>query len=121
MSDKRRNEEVDRLARLRDQQLRARDPLTKQKRLDHSIAVKQRRARKRFSFSTFWSEVPHKWRGLLYGGLLGTALFIFLPRLMTGLWGTLAGLFALFFVTSLGFLIGRAADSRDELRELMKR
>ena len=121
MRDNRRNEEADRLARLRDQQLRARDPLTKQRRLDQSIAIKQRRARKRFSFATFWSEVPHKWRGLMYGGLIGAALFVFLPRLVVGIWGTLGGLFALFFVTSLGFLIGRAADSRDELKELMKR
>jgi len=71
-----RNDEVERFKRLRDQQLRARDPQKKQQQLQHNISKRYKQSREPFSFTKIWQEVEHKWRGILIGGFLGFILLI---------------------------------------------
>ncbi len=111
--------EVERLKRIRDQQLRARDPLIKQRKLDHTIASKHRQARGRFSFGKMWSEIPHRWRDATLGALLGSAAMIIVPGLIPGNWGLCLGVGALPFAAFLGFLIGRYEDSKEDVKDLI--
>ena len=113
------NDEVERLKRLRDRQLRARDPQKKQKQLQHNISKRYRQSREPFSFAQFWRDVDQKWRGLLIGGFLGFLVLVLLPSFVDSAWIELIGVGVLVFLTLMGFAIGQAADSRDELRDLI--
>jgi hypothetical protein len=113
------NDEVERLKRLRDQQLKARDPHKKQQKLQHGISTRYRESREPFSFAKIWQEVDHKWRGLLIGGFLGFVILIILPNFVESAWTELIGIGAIFFLMLIGFAIGQAADARDELRDLI--
>jgi uncharacterized protein YacL len=117
-----RNEnDVDRFRRIRDQQLRARDPQTKDRKLQHSIAGKYRRTREPFDLKRVIRDVPHKWKGVIIGALIGLLIFVFLPYVVKVAWVELIGIMAILFCILLGFAIGQAADARDELRDLIKK
>ena len=112
--------EVDRLRRLRDKQLEARDPGKKERRLQQSIATRQRSSTEPTSVGSMWKDIPHSWKGLLYGGLVGAAIIIGLPYLLDYPWLETATLVAFPFFVVLGFFIGRAADTRDRIKEYVR-
>jgi len=112
--------EQERLRQLRDRQLRARDPMTKQHRLERTIAQRHRRAQEPFSMVRIWSEIPHKWKGVFYGLVGGALLLVVLPMFWSSPWATLLPIILIPFFVFLGFLFGRAADVRDELNDLMR-
>ncbi len=87
-------EEQNRLRRLRDTQLGARDPLAKQRRLDREISQKQRRMRESFSFGRMWADLPHSVRSAFVGGLIGLVILLVAPALIEGTWGVCLGAFA---------------------------
>jgi hypothetical protein len=111
--------EAERLRRIRDQQLRSRDPLKKQRKLDHTIATKHRKAKGTFSFGKMWGEIPRRWRGLLLGALIGVGALLVAPALIPDTWGMCLGLGALPFAALLGFLIGRYEDSKQDVKDLI--
>lgn len=115
-----RDPEVERLKRIRDRQLAARDPGVKQRKLQRSIATRQKKAARPSGLSVVWKETPHSWKGLFYGGLVGAAVIIGLPYLLDYPWLETATLVAFPFFLILGFFIGRAADTRDRLKEYMR-
>jgi len=111
------SQDQERLRRLRDQQLRARDPLTKQRRMDKEIARKQRRMREPFSFGGMWRDLPHRLRGAFVGGLIGLAVLLIAPSLIEAPWGLCLGAFALPFAALVGFLLGRYDDSMEDIKK----
>jgi uncharacterized membrane protein YraQ (UPF0718 family) len=113
------NDEVERLKRLRDQQLKARDPHKKQQKLQHGISERYKKSREPFSLIKIWQEVEKKWRGLLIGGFLGFIVMVFLPNFIESAWAGLIGVGAILFLMLIGFAIGQAADARDELHDLI--
>jgi hypothetical protein len=115
------NRDQDRFRRIRDQQLASRDPLIKQRKLDRSIAEKHRRAQMQFNLGQIWREVPHKWRDMLGGAVLGVIIVIAFPSLVPGTWSVCIGLGAFVFVTLLGFLIGRYEDTKEDVEDLAGR
>ncbi|HEY47522.1 MAG: hypothetical protein AMJ88_06295 [Anaerolineae bacterium SM23_ 63] len=119
MSDK--NDELRRLKRIRDQQLRARDPSVKQKKLQRTIATKRRKSVRKVSFLEILREVSHKIKGTLVGGVLGLLIFLILPYFVKTSWIDFVGIGAIFFLTILGFFIGQALDTRDSLKELINK
>jgi hypothetical protein len=112
--------EQDRLKRLRDRQLAARDPQAKRNKLYKGIAARHRRAAQPFSIGRMWSEIPHRWRGVLYGLLLGTAAFIAVPIFWHSPWAAPCSGVSIPALGVLGFLLGRALDARDSLNELLR-
>jgi hypothetical protein len=112
-------DEVQRLIRLRDEQLQARDPLKKERKLHHGIARRQRGAMKKFSLATLFEEVGNRWWGLLMGGLLGMILSLMLPLLIDHAWVDALSVVVIAFLAVLGFLTGNAIDSREELEDLI--
>lgn len=113
-------DDADRYARIRDRQIAARDPMTKVRKRDRSVAQKQRRHRTSFSLLRMWLDIPKIWRGSILGGLLGLLILLVLPTFVPGQWGTIGGLAALGFLLLLGFSLGRYQDSRDEIKDLMR-
>jgi hypothetical protein len=119
MSDK--NDELRRLKRIRDQQIQARDPSVKQKKLQRTIATRRRKSVRKASFLEILSQVSHKIKGTLIGGIIGLLIFLILPYFVKTSWIDLVGIGAIFFLAILGFFLGQALDARDSLKELINK
>ncbi len=109
--------ERERLERLREKQIHARDPQAKVRRVEAKVAARRRRTVKRFSVGML-AEVPHKYVWALFGGVLGVLVIIVLPVLWADGRAYLVGIVALLFLVALGYVFGRALDARDELNDL---
>jgi VIT1/CCC1 family predicted Fe2+/Mn2+ transporter len=116
-----RNDEVERLKRIRDQQLRARDPQKKQRKLQHNISSRYRSSQESFSFKKLWTGVPQKWRGIILGSFFGVIVLVALPTFIASDLAALVGIAVFFFLMVMGYMIGQAADARDELEDLVKK
>lgn len=116
-----RNDEVDRLKRIRDQQLSARDPQKKQRKIQHDISKRYRSSRETFTFKKFWTDVDQKWRGILLGAFLGIIVMVTLPKFVQSALADLVGIGVFIFLMLMGFLIGQAADAKAELEDLIKK
>ena len=110
------DKERERLARLRDRQLSARNPRKSDDRLMKKVARRGRRRQKKVTFDEMLRDLPHKWRGLFIGIFAGSLLWIVLDFLAEGVWVDAAGALAIVFLAFFGFVMGRAFDVRDELR-----
>lgn len=115
------NREQERLRRLREQQLQSRDPLTKQRKIQRNISVKERRAaRKPFSFANAWSEIPHVFRVPFFGFLLGVAITFVLPMLWVSPYAIFAGAGITLILLIFGVVLGNSLDLRDNIRNNIK-
>lgn len=112
--------ELERLRRLREQQLAARDPDKKQQKLQQTITRKHRRSAQSFSFGRMWTEVPKQWTGTLFGSVFGAIAVIVLPLFMDPKLAVVVGLVVLGFLALMGFLIGRARDAQDDVADLLR-
>jgi VIT1/CCC1 family predicted Fe2+/Mn2+ transporter len=112
--------EAERLRRLRDRQLQARDPYKRDRRLQRTISRRHRQAAEPFSLRRLWSEIPHQWKGTLYGAIVGVLIIVLLPQVVQSMWSTIFSIAAFPVLVVLGFLLGRAMDARDSLRDLMR-
>ncbi|MEW6242314.1 MAG: hypothetical protein AB1564_16045 [Chloroflexota bacterium] len=113
-------QEQERLRRLRDRQLVARDPLVKQRKFQHDSAVKERRMRKPFSLTKAWGELPHIVKSPFYGLVIGIVITAVLPNLWTSPWAFLvgAGLTLVFII--FGVVTGNSLDLRDRIKDNIK-
>ena len=110
------DKERERLARLRDRQLSARNPRKTDDRIMQQVARRGRRRQKKVTFGEMVRDLPHKWRGLFIGIIAGMLLWIIFDFVGEGLWVDAVGILAIAFLAMLGFVMGRAFDARDELR-----
>ena len=116
-----RNDEVERLKRIRDKQIQARDPQKKQRKLQHNISKRYRSSRETFSFKKFWIGAEHKWRGIIIGAFLGAIVLVALPTFVESDLAGLVSIAVFVFLMVMGYMIGQAADTRDELEDLVKK
>lgn len=114
------DQEQERLKRLRESQLQARDPLVKQRKFQQSSAVKEKRMRKKLTLSGAWKDIPHVIKGPFYGLVLGAIITLLLPSFWDSPAAILvgAGITVLFLV--IGMVIGNALDVREEIKNQMK-
>jgi Flp pilus assembly protein TadB len=110
------NNELERLKRLREQQLRDRDPLKKQRKVQRTVTRKYR-ARKNETLGELIAGVSHKLKGLIVGLFLGLLIWFLLALVFQETWVDLAGILAVVFLPALGVLFGGAFDTRDNLRD----
>ena len=115
------NDEVERLKRIRDQQLQARDPQKKQRQLQHNISKRYRSSQETFSFKKLWMGVEQKWRGIVIGAFLGAIVLVVLPSFTDSDKAMLLGVLVFVFLLVMGYMIGQAADARDEIEDLVKK
>ncbi len=114
------NQEQERLKRLREKQLQARDPLVKQRQFQHSSSAKEKRMRKPFSMSKAWKDIPHIVKAPFYGLILGVIVIFVLPIFWNSpytIWAG-AGATALFMI--FGAIMGNSLDLRDEIKDHIK-
>ena len=108
--------ESDRLRRIREQQLRARDPQKGQRKISNRVSS-QYKTRKKYTSSTAMSDIPHKWKGLFGGAILGVLVWVGLIVFVNADWVDTVGLVVAFLLPALGFLFGASFDWRDDLRD----
>jgi ElaB/YqjD/DUF883 family membrane-anchored ribosome-binding protein len=113
------NNEAERLKRIRDRQINLRDPQTKQQRIQHGIASRRQKAVRKFSTREVMREIPHKAKGTLIGAVVGILIMVVLPMFVESQWTDVIGIMSIVFLSVLGFLFGRALDARDSLKELI--
>ncbi len=113
------NDEVERLRRLRQRQLQARDPLAKQRKVDRKVTARRRKQKTSFSFRAML-EMPYQWRGAIIGALIGMGISIVLTLTLNHQWTEIIGLLILVFLTALGLIFGNIMDVREELKDLMR-
>jgi uncharacterized protein YacL len=114
------NEEVERLKRIRDKQLRARDPQKKVQKTQHHIARRYRSSRKPVTAKSVVADVPKKWLGFVIGLFLGFFVLLLLPYFVESKWTDVIGIGAMVFLGFLGFAVGQAADSKAEMEDLIR-
>lgn len=115
----RKNDDVERLKRIRDRQVGLRDPQTTQQRLQHDIASRRRKSVKKFSSRQVVKEIPHKARGAVIGAFIGVLILAFAPLIVDSPWTDVIGILSIVMLAIFGFLMGRAMDARDSLKELI--
>ncbi len=114
------NQEQERLKRLREKQLQARDPLVKQRNFQHSSAVKEKRMRKPFSMSKAWKDIPHIIKAPFYALILGVILVFVLPMLWDSPYAVIAAAGATLMFIIFGVVFGSSLDLRDEIKDHIK-
>jgi len=77
MSDR---EEIERIRRIRERQLAARDPTSAERRLHQEIAA--RRKPKKITFWDVMQNIPAKWWGMILGGIVGFILALILDQIL---------------------------------------
>jgi len=113
-------QDQERLQRLRDRQLSSRDPQKKQRQVHGRIARKQRQSVESFSLGRIWSEIPHIWKGAFYGLTAGILGVVLVPLVWASPWAVPCSAAAALMLAILGLLIGRAQDTRDSLKDLVR-
>jgi len=73
-------DEIERMRRIRERQLHARDPLAKEKEFQRRVAG--RRTETRFALSRVFEALPAKWWGMILGGLCGFVVALVLDRVL---------------------------------------
>ena len=73
-----RNDEIERIQRIRERQIRARDPKARDRKRHQKVTARHRE--ETFSFQDMLRSIPAKWWGMLIGGVIGLVLAIVLSR-----------------------------------------
>lgn len=114
------NQEQERLKRLREKQLQARDPLVKQRQFQHNSSVKEKRMRKPFSMSKAWKDIPHLVKVPFYGLILGIVVIFVLPTFWDSPYAIYVGAGATALFMIFGAILGNSLDLRDDIRNHIK-
>jgi Flp pilus assembly protein TadB len=112
------DDERERLRRLRDRQLQARNPQRADARVMRQVAKRRGRRQRKVTPADMVRELPYKWRGLFLGVIIGMFIWLLLYALVEGAWVDLVGLASIVVLAFLGFALGQAFDVRDELKRL---
>lgn len=112
--------EVERLKRIRDAQLRARDPQKKVNKTQRHIATRYKQSRKSVTAKSVFADIPKKWTGFVVGLFLGVLVLLLLPLFSDSPSNDLIGMGVIVVLGFLGFAIGQAADAKSELEDLIR-
>jgi len=113
--------EQERLSRLRDGQLAARDPRVKQRRLQQDYSRKSKAyAGQRLSLGSMWKEIPHIYRSGFVGLVVGLLIVWQLPQVWVSFLAIYVAVGAAIGILLVSLLVGRSLDIRDNIRDLSK-
>jgi hypothetical protein len=110
------DQEQERLKRLRDRQIADRDPSVKGREFSRQSSVRERRAYKPMTAKGVWSDIPHIYKGMFFGLVIGLVLMFILTYLWNSTLVFIGSLVLVVVCIFMGAMIGRAADSRDEIK-----
>ncbi len=75
-------DEIRRLQRLRDEQLRSRDPTAKDRATQQRLSARHRGSRKRITAKSVIRDFPFKWRLMVIGGIIGIVVAVIINLVM---------------------------------------
>ncbi len=113
-----REDEVERLRKLRDRQISLRDPQVQQQKVQHHVARRRRGSREPFVFSKIFSQIPKVITFTLVGILLGLLVLLLLPYFVQAEWTDMVGIVAIVILAVFGAAFGQAIDVRDRLMDI---
>ena len=113
MSD--RDKELERIKRIREQQLRARDPTKKDRAFQQRVSARQASTGK-LTLSSVIRDIPGKWLGTILGTLVGivAAILVHLLVDLEARWVDWLSYFLVFAGIAMGRGLGAAMDWREE-------
>ena len=115
-------DEQERLKRLRERQLSARDPHVKQRQREQIYVQRAKKsAGRKMTAGEMWTAIPHTIKWPLYGLVVGLVVFFSLPFFWNSNWALIVSLGIVFFLVMIGFLIGRGIQTREDLKDLIRR
>jgi hypothetical protein len=111
------NDEVERLRRLRERQLRLRDPKAKDREIQHRISTRYRK--EKLTLGGVIRDVPGKWLGTIFGAIFGVIIAIAFNLLIEyeAFWIEYVGYFIILVCLVMGRGLGAAMDWREEDHE----
>jgi hypothetical protein len=113
--------EIERIKRIREQQIASRDPTKKEKQMQHNIAQKYRRVKSQEKpVKDSWDALSNIWKGMIFGAILGFILMMTVPFIVGGRIGGVLGLACLPIMIVLGVIIGSSLQWRKNMRNTMK-
>jgi len=110
------DQESERLKRIRDRQLKDRDPLVKERSFQHVTSVKEKRMQKRFSLVKEWMAVPHVVKNPLYCLIIGAIITVALPMIITTPYTFYIGAIITIVIIIAGTVAGVIMDYNDEIK-----
>jgi hypothetical protein len=113
------NPEQERLMRLRDKQVSARDPHVKTRKFSQQAAERERKRDKSISPVELWRLIPQVGKGGFFGLLLGLALLALVTRLWISPYTVPVMLGVTVIFVLVGVVIGNALDLRDDIKRHM--
>lgn len=114
------DQEQERLKRLRQKQLSARDPHVKQRQFQRTTAERERNRDRSYTLGDFWRDIPLVVRYALGGFLVGATVFIALPYFWDSPWTKFVSFLAVIAFTAFGGVIGNAVATRENIKDLMR-
>jgi hypothetical protein len=107
----RQNDELERIKRIRDQQLAARDPRAH----DHALQqVRARRQSKKLTVRNVLGDFTAKWTWMVAGGAIGAVLAIVVNLVFKATWAEYVGYGLVLFGIVVGRIFGAIRDWGDE-------
>ena len=114
------NQDQEYIKRLRDHQLADRDPGVKKREFQRQSLLRERRAFRPLTFRDAWADIPHIWKGIFYGLVLGLIETFAITSLWDSFWAWIASIFLLVVFLMIGVTIGRGFDARDEIKDNLR-
>lgn len=114
------NQEQERLKRIRDQQLQARNPKKKQQQFQRRTAERERNRDRSYTLADFWSEIPLVVRYVVVGFLIGVVVAVILPFFWESPWVKIVGLGIVVAISAFSGILGNAVATRDNIKDLMR-
>jgi fatty acid desaturase len=112
--------EQERLKRIRDQQIAARNPRSKEENFSRTMQKRDKKLQRKISAASVWNDIPHKVRSTAIALVIGLILFLVVPMYWTWEWAFVIMLGVALIFAIVGFVIGNALDARDRLRDYSK-
>jgi hypothetical protein len=109
------DDEIQRLQRLRDQQLAARRPNEKREQYLQTYHARYSK-RKPLTLKEIVNVFSNKWKGAFFGVLIGLLAWYLLFTLVQANWVAIVGPLVALVCVILGVVIGSSFDWRDDLR-----
>ena len=109
-----RNDEIERIQRIRERQIKARDPRAHYRK--HQQKIRKRYKEETFSFQDLLKSIPTKWWGMIIGGMIGLIFAIVLNKAIEteASWMEYVWYVIVLFGIVLGRGVGAAVDWSEE-------
>ncbi|MCP4536573.1 MAG: TMEM165/GDT1 family protein [Chloroflexi bacterium] len=121
-----RNEELERLKRLRERQIQARDPKAKEKKTQSRVTTRRKHLKRRnvsfqYMMRDMLQNMSYKFWGVIIGALFGTIISIVLALFLDDVvMLAVLGLAITIILALLGLIFGSSFDWRDEVTDEFK-